>query len=100
VNHNCGISDQFFHLLAINCFIPLLFSYGRYIGNQSYMDRAVNWLEGLKPEVNSVCKRYTAHGMSLYNALETQAVLHLRSAYCNSKSCLECGIGLSIVKRS
>lgn len=100
VNHNCGISDQFFHLLAINCFIPLLFSYGRYIGNQSYMDRAVNWLEGLKPEVNSVCKRYTTHGMSLYNALETQAVLHLRSAYCNSKRCLECGIGLSIVKRS
>lgn len=99
VRHNTRIIEQFFHLLAINSFVPILFSYGKFIGNQVYMDRALQWLEQLKPEVNSVCRRYMGFGMDLFNALETQAVLHLRSAYCNSKRCLECGIGVSIIRR-
>jgi hypothetical protein len=85
--------------LAINSFIPLLFAYGKYVGDQNYMDRAISWLESLKAENNSVSRRYKRYGLTLCNALETQAVLHMRSTYCDPKLCLECGIALAIIKR-
>lgn len=97
--HSPKITDQFFDILAINGFVLVLFAYGKYIGSQEYMDKAISWLEELKPEVNSVSKRYIGYGLSICNAMESQAVLHLRANYCNPKRCLECGIGLAIIKR-
>lgn len=98
-SHSTAITEQSFHLLAINSFIPLLFAYGKYVGDQNYMDRAISWLESLKAENNSVSRRYKRYGLTLCNALETQAVLHMRSTYCDPKLCLECGIALAIIKR-
>jgi len=63
------------------------------------MDKAVVWLESLKPEENSVSKRYISYGLILENALEIQAILHLRTFYCNPKHCLDCRIGLARVNR-
>ncbi|WP_394366136.1 DUF2851 family protein [Sphingobacterium daejeonense] len=67
------LSNHFIYWRSI-VFIPLLFAYGKYVGDQNYMDRAISWLESLKAENNSVSRRYKRYGLTLCNALETQAV--------------------------
>ena len=96
--HSTAISLPFFHLLAINAFVQLLFAYGKHIDNAEMMDRAISWLENLKKEDNSIVRRYQEYGLEASNALESQALLHLRNRYCNTRRCLSCGIALEVIR--
>ncbi|WAC40746.1 DUF2851 family protein [Pedobacter sp. SL55] len=86
--------------LLINTVSLFLFAYGKYTGQANYQTRAFYLLESIAAENNSIISQYVKAGIMLENAYQTQALLQLRKSYCNEKKCLNCGIGLKILKKT
>lgn len=84
--------------LLINAVSVLLFAYGKYIDKEAYIYRAISLLESLKPEDNAIIRRFSALGIHANQAGESQALLQMKSCYCDRKRCLNCGVGLEIIK--
>jgi len=85
--------------ILINTVSLFLFAYGKYTGQANYQTRAFYLLESIAAENNNIISQYLAAGLIAENAYQTQALLQLRKNYCNEKKCLNCGIGLKILKR-
>lgn len=86
------------HLLIINTIVPFLFLYGTHKAIDAYRDKALRFLEALKPEKNSIIEKWETLGLTPDSAYQTQALLQLKNEYCTKKRCLECAIGNSILK--
>lgn len=97
--HGNQIGKMGIDSILLNTVPVMLFAYGMYTDNPCYVDRAVNLLESLPPEQNSIVQQFDALGVKSKNAADTQAALHLKTIYCEGKRCLNCGIGLQIIKR-
>ncbi|MHC8950570.1 DUF2851 family protein [Sphingobacterium hungaricum] len=97
--HSTNWSPAFIEHLVINCFSVLVFSYGKYSDNPMFIEKAIRWLSDLKPEKNSITEKFKELGLQAKNASDSQALLHLYARYCEKKNCLDCSIGLSILKR-
>ena len=50
-------------------------------------------------ERDSIIKQYKKIGHTPENALQTQALLQLNKHYCTEKKCLDCSIGIEILKK-
>lgn len=86
------------HLFIINTIVPFLFLYGTHKSIDQYRDKALQFLEALAPEKNSIIEKWQTLGLTPESAYETQALLQLKNEYCTKKRCLECAIGNSILK--
>ncbi|MCY1544575.1 hypothetical protein D9M68_804680 [compost metagenome] len=84
--------------LLINTNSLFLFAYGKYLGDENLMDQGITLLANLPAENNAIIKQYVAAGVKLKTAYESQALLQLKKNYCNEKKCLNCGIGVKILK--
>ena len=87
------LGDSSLDIVLINTVIPLLFAYGRNRDNEVYCDRALKFLELIKPEQNNITKRFAKYKIPLTNANDSQAMIQLRREYCETKKCLYCRIG-------
>ncbi len=85
--------------LIINTVIPFLFIYGKHKDNDAIKDKALNFLEQMKPENNSIIRNWQNIGFNPPNALFSQALIHLTNEYCSKKRCIECRIGLKLMKQ-
>lgn len=86
--------------IMINTVTPLLFAYGLYHKEQALKDKAVQWLTEAAPETNTVTANWKKLGVSNKNALHSQALIELKSKYCDVKKCLDCAIGNALLKRN
>jgi hypothetical protein len=84
--------------IAINTIIPFLFVYGELTQKNHLKDRALDWLDRLPPENNSVIRGWQELGVNPGSALETQALLQLKNRYCQAKRCLECHVGNKLIR--
>ncbi len=84
--------------LLINAVAGIIFAYGKYIGKETYIYRAIALLEELKAEDNAVLTRFSALGVKAAQAAESQALLQMKAFYCDKKKCLDCGVGLQLIK--
>ena len=81
------------HLLIINLVCPFLTCYAQYTGNCSLAELAVDLLEKLPPEKNSLVETKKKAGLTIKSAYDSQAVIQLDTAYCKPRRCIECQIG-------
>jgi len=84
--------------IIINSVIPFLFVYGKINGQQEYCDRALDLLSQLPAEKNYITKKFTSFGKAPKNALESQAQIQIKQQYCDFKKCLNCGVGLYLLR--
>lgn len=84
-------------VLIINTIIPFLFVYGKQTGNETIKQRALDFLEKIKSEKNSIVDTWRNIGIRSDNALSSQALIHLKNNYCNTKNCLNCQFGSQII---
>lgn len=87
------LGDSSLDVILINTVIPMLFSYGKKIGNDKFCERAVSFLESLKPERNSITRDFSRMKLPLKSAADSQAVIQLKKEYCELRKCLFCRIG-------
>lgn len=90
---------QFADNVLINCVIPLLFSYGYMQGIDELKERAFGWLEQIKSEQNTILRFWNSLSVKAENAAQSQALIELKNNYCKQKNCLNCLIGIEIMKK-
>jgi len=94
---NLGIAA--IHLILINTVIPFMFVYGSKRSDQTLIDRSLKFLDQLPGEKNIIIAKWETLGMSTRTAFNTQALIQLKSNYCNHKQCLQCAIGNYLLKQ-
>jgi hypothetical protein len=81
----------------INAVIPTMFIYGRNTGKEEIAEKALDLLHTLKPENNSIIKKWSSIGITPSDAYESQALLQLRKEYCDLRKCINCAIGHQVM---
>jgi hypothetical protein len=83
--------------LVMNTIVPLLFAYGNYYNEFHYKEKAMDWLEQLDTEENRITRSFEKLGLVIKNAWDSQALLELKTGYCDLRRCLDCAIGNAIL---
>ena len=88
-----NLGDQMKESILINTCSPLLFAYGWLRAEPVLRDKALEWLGAAAAEKNALVAGWGRQGVYSKTAMDTQALLELKSRYCNPKKCLECAVG-------
>jgi len=92
-----ALSKSFIDLLIINTIIPIQFAYAKSQGKE-ISEQLIALLNQVQPETNAIIDKFSSFGLKAQNAFETQALLQLKNEYCNKSRCLECAIGMELLK--
>lgn len=84
--------------ILINTVCTVLFAYGHFSKEQKYKDKALQWLEEITAESNSITKGFHHIGLQNKNAHDSQALIELKNEYCSKKRCLDCAVGNALLK--
>ena len=79
--------------IIINTIVPVLFAYGSYYNKEKYKQKALQWLEEISEEINSITKGFQKLKIENNNAFDSQALIELKNEYCMKKRCLDCSVG-------
>lgn len=93
------LSKSFVDLIIINTIIPLQFAYAKSQGKEISED-LIQLLNEVASEKNAIIDKFSSFGIKSKNAFETQSLLQLKNEYCNKSRCLECAIGMELLKKS
>lgn len=91
------ISKSFIDLILINTIIPFKFTYHHSLGND-VSDENIYFMEALQPEKNAIIDKFHEFGVKATSAFQTQTLLQLKTAYCEKGRCLQCVIGIELLK--
>ena len=94
-----GLGSSSAENLLINVVAPLRVAYGRYTGQQEHVDGAVDLLQALPGEDNKIIRYWKKLEMPVATAADTQGLIELFNEFCTPKRCLQCSIGLAILKQ-
>ncbi|HDR50472.1 MAG TPA: DUF2851 family protein [Mariniphaga anaerophila] len=94
------LGENSINTLIINVVVPFLFVYGEKQNQHHLKNRALEFLEQLPSESNSIIEKWRSLGVSARSAFETQALLQLKNKHCQNKKCLACPIGNKLIKSS
>ena len=88
-----NLGEDAINLLLINTIIPFIFVYGHMHQNPAHCENAIRLFQQLPPENNVITRQWEQCGVKAANAMESQALIHLKQNYCTAKKCLQCRIG-------
>ncbi|WP_297096828.1 DUF2851 family protein [uncultured Draconibacterium sp.] len=91
------LGDTAAQILIINVIVPFLFVYGEKQNKHHLKNRALEFLENLPAESNSIISNWSDLGIQARSAFDSQALLQLKNYYCESKKCLNCQLGVKLV---
>ncbi|MBS1776821.1 MAG: DUF2851 family protein [Bacteroidetes bacterium] len=94
-----AIGDHSIHNIIMNTIAPIQFLFAHSTGNLILQEQALQLLISLPPEKNRIISEWSSHHWQANHAAHSQALLQLFNQYCSSKRCLECAIGLAVMKR-
>jgi hypothetical protein len=86
-------------ILLINAVIPVIFVYGQSRDRQDICERALTFLENIRPEENIIMSEWKTAGIKAESAFFSQALIQLRNDYCKKRRCLDCRIGSKLISK-
>ena len=92
---NTGV--QATDIMLINAVIPVLFLYGKLRYRPDLSERALEFLDKIPAEENSITEEWKIAGIKAESAFSSQALLQLRNEYCKRRRCLRCHIGSRLI---
>lgn len=84
--------------IIINTIAPLKFLYASAQGTDQQKEEALKLLDDLPAEQNNIIRLWQEINRSPANASQSQAQIQLYNNYCSKKKCMDCAIGISILK--
>lgn len=84
--------------IVINTVAPVQFLYAARQDTVRLQERALQLLEAVPAEKNNITRLWEENDWAPVNAGQSQAMLQLYNNYCSAKRCLECTIGLNIIR--
>ena len=95
--HIKKLGVQSIYGIIINTIVPFLFCFANYKNNEELKIKALQLLEKVPAENNSIVSGWHKLGMETENAYDTQALIQLKKLYCDEKNCLRCRIGHKVL---
>ena len=86
------------HNIIINTIAPIKFLYAYKHGLHRQQETALQLLDTVPAEKNNILELWHDNGWKAENAAQSQAMIQLYNNYCSATRCLQCSIGLSIIK--
>ena len=86
--------------IIINTIAPIQFLFAARQGVTALGERSLSLLEQVPPEKNNITDLWKEHGWTAVNASQSQALIQLYNEYCTKRRCLECTIGLNIIRQA
>ncbi|RDI16065.1 DUF2851 family protein [Flavobacterium sp. AG291] len=93
-----SLTTSFVDLLIVNTIVPFRFAYERSIGKED-PEKLIAMLQAIKPEKNAIIDKFTQFNVEMKSAFDTQSLLQLKNEYCANKRCLQCAVGLELLKK-
>lgn len=90
-------ADSVFNVI-INTIAPVQFLYAHSQGQMKKSEAALQLLEQIPPEENRITRLWASHHWLAESAAQSQPLIQLFNHYCSRKRCLECAIGLGIIR--
>jgi len=84
--------------IIINTVAPILFAYGKIMSNETLIDKGLTMLETCRPEENAITRKWTELNVNCAHAGDAQSLIQLYNSYCQSKRCLQCRVGLKLLR--
>ncbi len=92
-----ALSKAFIELLIINTIIPIKFAYAKYKG-QTEVTALLELIAKIPSEKNTIVDTFNSLEKVSKNALASQALLQLKTEYCDKRKCLKCAIGNALIR--
>ncbi|OYU80769.1 MAG: hypothetical protein CFE23_07290 [Flavobacterium sp. BFFFF1] len=92
-----ALTTSFVDLLILNTLIPVRFAYAKR-RDKDIIESLIACAASLPPETNAIVDKFKTYGLEAQNAFESQALLELKTEYCNKSRCLQCAIGAALLK--
>ena len=96
-NKKKKFSKSFIDLLVINTIVPIQFAYAKSQGKEA-SESLIDLLREIAAEKNIIIEKFSNFGIKAKNAFETQSLLQLKNEYCNHSKCLQCAVGIQLLK--
>lgn len=93
-----SLTTSFVDLLIVNTIVPFRFAYERSIGKED-PEKLIAMLQAIKPEKNAIIDKFSQFNIEVKSAFDTQSLLQLKNEYCANKRCLQCAVGLELLKK-
>ncbi len=94
-----SLSKAFIDLIVINSIIPIQFAHAHQQGIED-KEFLITLLQEVEPENNAIINKFNTFGIKSKNAFDTQSLLQLKNEYCDKKRCLDCTIGMELLKNN
>lgn len=86
------------HSIVINAVAPLLAAYGTWMKDPKFTEKAVELLQHIPAEDNAIIRRWTSLGVKVQSAFDTQALIGQYQAFCTPRRCLQCPVGVYLLR--
>lgn len=93
------LSKSFIDLLIINTIIPIQFAYAKSQGKE-ISEELIAVLNEIGTEKNAIIDKFNSLVKKSKTAFDSQSLLQLKNEYCNKSKCLDCAIGMELLKKS
>ena len=90
------LSKSFIDLLLINTILPLKFSYAKQKGEEIDSD-IIKIASAIASEKNNIIKAFNDLKKVSRSSLHSQALIQLKTEYCDKNRCLKCAVGHSLI---
>lgn len=91
------LSKSFIDLVVINTIAPLQFAFAKSQGKE-ITEEVIQLFKDIKAEKNVILDKFKLVGIVAKNAFDSQSLLQLKNEYCNKSNCLQCAIGIELLK--
>ncbi|RED48282.1 DUF2851 family protein [Seonamhaeicola aphaedonensis] len=92
------LTKSFINLLLVNTILPVKFAYSKQKGETSE-NIIMDISNAIKSEKNSIVSAFNNLKQVSKTALQSQALIQLKTKYCNNNRCLQCAIGNTILNK-
>ena len=92
------LTKSFIDLLVVNSIMPLKFYYAKQHG-LDVNDSLLGMIRSIASEKNAIVSAFNNLKYKSNSALESQALIQLKSEYCNKNRCLHCAIGNALITK-
>ena len=92
------MSNHLIQLIVLNSILPMRLAYFKYL-KKSFSEELFEMVREMPSEKNIIITNFQKVGVTASDALESQALIQLKNNYCAKKRCLQCAIGVKLLKR-
>jgi len=92
------LSKSFIDLLLINTILPIKFSYAKQKG-EAIDSEIIKIASTISSEKNNIIKAFNNLKKVSKSSLDSQALIQLKTEYCDKNKCLQCAIGNSLINK-